>query len=240
VTSVVFVTPAFQRLELTAICLEQRSRVIDHLVEQGIEAQCVVIADDENLDVARAFGFDIVEQNNEYLGRKFNDGMQWAGEHGADWIVPIGSDSWIDPQYFLPLPDPPETRTSALYCAVTDSRLAELRSQDRKGIGPYMFHRSLLETCGFRPASDTLHKSIDRSTVQGINQQINWVENNLHPFQYIGFRGIPHLTPYDLLVEKLGVREHTDPWTILSGYYPTDLVTRVRRVLTMQYEAVNG
>jgi len=240
VTSVCFVTPAWGRFDLTEVCAWQRVNVIRTLAEHGIEAYAVYIADDANLDIALGCGFETVEQNNDFLGRKFNDGMQWAGEQGYDWIVPIGSDSWIDPKYFLPLPDPSETRTSPLYCAVTDTRLAELRSHDAKGIGPYMFHRSLLESCGFRPASDTLHKSIDRSTIAGINAPINWVEHNLHPFQYVGFRGFPHLTPYDLLVEKLGVREHSDPWTILSGYYPTDLVTRVRRVLTMQYEAVNG
>lgn len=236
--SVWFVTPAWQRFALTAICLEQRKRVIERLAAHQIEARCVVIADDQNLDTARALGFDTVERDNEFLGRRFNDGMQYAGEHGAEWIVPIGSDSWIDPAYFLPLPNSDQTRTSPLYSAVTATHIAELRAKDAKGVGPYMFHRSLLEGCGFRPANDLLHRSIDRSTVAGINQPINWVEYNLHPYQYVGFRGFPHISPYNLLVEKLGVAEHEHPWIVLSAYYPDDLVSRVAKVLTAEYEAL--
>ena len=102
-----FVTPAWQRYELTAVCLRQRQWVIEQLADHGIEARCVVVADDENLDIARALGFDVVEQRNDRgLGRKFNDGYEHAARAGATWIVPIGSDSWIDPRYFLPAPAP--------------------------------------------------------------------------------------------------------------------------------------
>lgn len=237
-TKLVFVTPAWQRYDLTAVCLEQRKRVCDDLKAQGIEATCVVVTDDANMVVARTLGFEAFEQDNRWLGRKFNDGMECAARLGADWIVPIGSDSWIDPNYFIPLPDPSETRTSSNYCAVTDTKLGELRSRDTKGIGPYMFHRSLLEGCRFRPAADTLNRSIDRSTIQGITAPIHWVERSLHPFQYVGFRGFPTISPYEVLFDKLGVREYEEPWHILSEYYPVDLVHQVRHVLKEQY--ING
>ena len=51
-----FITPAFRRYELTAVCLEQHQRVIDELAKSGIEAHQVVVADDENLDIARSRG----------------------------------------------------------------------------------------------------------------------------------------------------------------------------------------
>lgn len=224
-----FVTPAFQRVELTAICLEQRRLVIDALGKAGVEAHQVVIADDENLDVARSFGFDVVERDNEWLGRKFNDGMEYAGKHGAEWIVPIGSDSWIDPAYFLPLPHPGDTRSSSAYCVVEAERMAELRV-GRNGAGPYMFNRRILAPSGFRPAADELHKGIDHSTVGGIKRPIRWQLRTLHPFQYIGFRGMPHITGYDQLMHRWGVAEH-EPWAILAEYYPADLVDRARLVM---------
>lgn len=223
-----FVTPAWGRYELTAVCLEQRKLVIDHLATEGLEAHCVVIADDENLDTARAIGFDTVEQNNDGLGRRFNDGMQYAGEHGAEWIVPIGSDSWIDPAYFLPLPH--NTRTSGMYAAVAADRMA-LLDVGGNGAGPYMFHRSLLEGCGFRPAEDHLKRNIDSSTIRGIGRPITWERRDLHSMQYIGFRGVPHITRYEDLKNIWGVSEVHDPLTALSEHYPADLVSRAMATL---------
>lgn len=231
-TTVWFVTPAWRRYDLSAVCFDQRVRVIEALAAQGVEAHCVVVADDENLDLARARGFHVVEQDNEWLGRKFNDGMEYAGKQRADWIVPIGSDSWIDPAYFLPLPSPLETRTSPNYCAVTGDRLAELSVGRAKGAGPYMFHRTLLARRNFRPSRDKLTRGIDSSTVQGLAASLRWRRRILHPYQYIGFRGTPHITAYQRLVELWGVREHTDPWAILERHYPGDLVARARAVMT--------
>ena len=231
-----FVTPAYRRFALSAVCFDQRKHVIDTLAEAGIEARCVVIADDENLDLARERGFDVIRRDNNYLGRKFNDGIQHAGKAGAEWIVPIGSDSWIDPAYFLGL-HTGFVRTSRTYCAVTGDRLAELSVRDGKGAGPYVFHRSLLVSSGFRPADDLLRKNIDGSTVRGIvrstGRTIPWSPSfDRHPYQYIGFRGTPTLTPYHRLTARWGVRERADPWAILARHYPPELVERVRGVMS--------
>lgn len=222
-----FVTPAWGRFALSNVCFEQRRRVIETLAAAGVEARCVVVADDENLDLARACGFDVVEQSNEWLGRKFNDGMEYAGEHGADWIVPIGSDSWIDPAYFLPLPER-GTRTSPAYCVVERNRMAELMVRDAKGAGPYMFPRALLAP-SFRPAVDELHRGIDASTVRGLEP--DWQPRTLHPFQYVGFRGTPHLSSYGYLRGHHGVREHRAPWDVLARHYPPELVRQARAAL---------
>jgi len=125
-TAVWFMSPAWQRFELSAVCFEQRRRSMDVLEAAGIEARCVIVADDENLDIARGLGFDVVEQDNEWLGRKVNDGFEYAFKHGADYIVPIGSDSWLDPEFLLPLHSPRVVRTSRFYAPVEIDRLAEL------------------------------------------------------------------------------------------------------------------
>lgn len=222
-----FVTPAWQRYKLSAVCFEQRRRVIDELAGHKIEARCVVVGDDHNLDLAASFGFDVVEQNNDWLGRKFNDGIEYAARHGAEWIVPIGSDSWIDPAYFLPLPDHTLTRSSAMYAAVTQDRIGYLNVANPKNpAGPHMIHRSRLPE-SLRPARDELNRFIDSSTLNGL-RRVEWEFRNLHPLQYIGFRGHPHLTPYDRLWKAWGVRESADPWTELATVYPQELVDRVR------------
>lgn len=239
-----FVTPAWQRYELTAVCLEQRRRVIEDLGKAGIEAHQVVVADDENLDIARSVGAHVVEapnfdrRRNSLVGRKFNQGNAYAGEHGAEWIVQIGSDSWIDPAYFLPLVDPHLTLTSPAYCAVQSDRIAELSVAPDKlehSAGPYVFHRSLLEPSGFRPAQDISNQT-DTDTITGIEATagpITWEVRTLHPFQYVGFRMVPMMTQYRSLGGWV-VAEHMDPWPILAQYYPADLVERARVVMASQ------
>ena len=233
--SVWFVTPAHQRVELTAVCLEQRVLVREELAKLGVEAHCVVIADDENLDVARALGMHTVERDNTFLSRKFNDGEEYAGRRGAEWIVPLGSDAFVDPAYFLPLPQPRHTRTSAMYAPVEVDRLAELKV-GRIGAGPHMFHRSLMEPVGFRPLPETLNKNCDYNTVVGFRRPLTWEWRDVHPLQNIGFRYHPLITSYAGMWRKWGVVERTDPWQRLAAVYPPDLVERARLLMERQAE----
>lgn len=227
-----FVTPAWRRYELTRVCLEQRQRVIAHLRRNLIDARCVVIADDENLDIARSFGFDTVEQNNDGLGRKWNDGIKYAANHGAEWIVPIGSDSWIDPWYFIPLPDPSVARTSGLYCAVTHEKVGVCNvTNPRLSAGPYVFHRSLLEPSGFRPTDDNNSTNTDHSMLAGIGRtRIRWEHRDLHSLQYVGFRGEPHMTSYASLMRHWGIDELRPE--VLKNRYPSSLVDRAIAAIT--------
>lgn len=228
--SVWFITPAWGRYELTAVCLEQRKRVIDQLTAHGVEAQCVVVADDENLDIARGLGFHTFERDNEWLGRRFNDGMEYAGKQGADWIVPIGSDSWIHPDYLLPLPPAGQSRTSQNYAVVESDRMAYLQVGMKNPAGPHMLHRSTFPD-GFRPAKDELHRYIDSSTLNGLHG-LSWEVRNIQGLQYIGFRGTPHLSPYERLWKAWGIVETTDPWGELAEVYPPDLVERAQACLS--------
>lgn len=229
--SVWFVTPAFRRYEVSALCLEQRRWVIDRLAESGIAAQCVVVADDENLDIARSFGFATVERDNEWLGRRFNDGIEYAATHGAEWIVPIGSDSWIAPAYLDPLPDPKLTRTATRYALASRQALAELEVGGN-GVGPYMIHRRRLPKSR-RPAVDELSRGIDGSTLAGL-RNLRWEVRDLHPLQYVALRSTdPQLNPYKHLVKRFGVREYRGGrWERLAKVYPPDLVQRTRILLT--------
>lgn len=232
-----FVTPAFRRFEMTAICLEQRNRVIAYLAARGVEAHQVVIADDENLDIARAAGADVIEMDNSLLGRKWNAGTKHAAEQGAEWLVQIGSDSWIDPGYFLPLTPRRFTLTSTAYCAVTADRLGEMCVSPRNmrhSAGPYVFHRSIMAPSGFAPCDED-SRMTDTSTISGIERTcrfpINWQTRRVHRFQYVGFRVEPLMTTYASL-RRWMVREHADPWAILGHHYPADLVDRARKVMT--------
>ncbi len=231
-SSVWFVTPAWQRVELTRICLEQRRQVIDQLAKWGHEAYCVVVADDENAGTARELGFSVVETPNDWLGRKFNDGMQYAVDHGAIWVVPIGSDSWIDPWYFRELPPDRSdvVRTSEMYAPVTEHTVAICRVAGTNPAGPHMFHRDLLAKAGSRPMPDRIHKHTDSNTIRALSP-FRWELQTVHPLQYIGFRAVPFITRYEDLWQRWGVVEYEDPWARLAKHYPADLVERAQAAM---------
>jgi hypothetical protein len=234
-----FITPAWGRYEIVSVCLEQRRRAIEELAKGGIEAHQVVIADDDNLDIARAVGADVVECPNfedghPILGRKWNLGMQHAAKKGADWFVQIGSDSWVDPAFFMPLVAPRYTLTSPAYCAVTTQMMAQLSVSPRDlqhSAGPYVFHRSLLTGSNFAPCEERSVMT-DTSTVQGIEKtaRIRWLLRTRHPFQYVGFRVEPLMTSYRALAQRWLVHE-IEPWGRLKQFYPWDLVEAARKVM---------
>lgn len=229
-----FVTPAYSRFELAAVCFDQWQQIAASLAAHDIELRVVVVADDENLDLARARGFDTLERDNEWLGQRFNDGIEYACTHGADWIAPVGSDSWLDPEYFLPLPEVGLSRRGRYLAVVRRDSLAELWVT-HIGVSPYVYHRSLLEAVGFRPLEDRISKGCDTSTIVGIEyalqRRIDWEEKNLHQYQHISFRGTPHLTKYGRLWAAYGQRELYRPWDVLAEHYPFELVDRARQAL---------
>jgi hypothetical protein len=235
--SVWFVTPAWQRFELTRVVLEQRRRVVDFLAERHVEASCVVVADDANADTAEELGFDTVRVPNYALGRRFNDGIEYAAQHGADWIVPIGSDSFLDPAYVYPLPEPGMMRTSRLYAIAEPGRLGQLRIRSSPGVGPYMIPRTHLPP-SLRPAGDWKKKGVDSSTLRGLRRGLRHEFVDLHPWQYVGFRSQPQMNSYDKLYGRLGVAEEHEVAERLGEYYPPSLVDRALTACGQGVEAV--
>jgi glycosyltransferase involved in cell wall biosynthesis len=226
--SVWFVTPAYRRYALSAVCFEQRRQVIDELSSRGIEAKCVVIADDDNVELAKKQGFDVVRRDNRWLGRRFNDGIEHALTRGAGWIVPIGSDDWIDPDYFFPLPED-AARTSHFYAPVEADRLLQVTTQAVEGIGPRMFPRSAFTSA--RPCEEKIRRGVDRSLLRAIGD-ISWEYRDIHPLQYVGFRGDRHITLYAKIRAAQGGEESMQPWTLLATQFPADLVEQARLAMT--------
>lgn len=229
-SSLWLVTPAYRRYDLSEVCFQQHQQVLDVLRAVGIDAQQVVVADDANLEIARALDFATVEQNNTWLGRKFNDGIEYAVRQGADWVVPIGSDSWIDPAYFLPLPDASLTRTGNRYTVVASDQFTALPV---RRVGPFMFHRTLLLPSGGRPAEDRIRRGADQSMLDGIGlRNIKWEARDMHPHQYVGFRGERLITPYASLTRQY--RVDPMPYSALEQalvpIYGADLVSALDNV----------
>lgn len=246
-----FVTPAHRRVSLTAVCLAQRARLIDELAAQGIEAHAVVVADDENADTAEALGLRVLRRPNYALGRKFNDGIEYAcRELEADYVCPIGSDQWVHLRFFDGLGAQDAIRSGRDYAIVSEDggRLAHLVCDYRGLVGPRVIPRALLAHCGFRPADDSAPRGIDNSTLRGIaaapafgrrgRPSAGRVEDiaieahdvpELGALRYVDFKSCDvQMNGYVSLRDRFGVREDDDPWATLASAYPADLVERMR------------
>lgn len=235
-----FVTPAFERADLSAVCFAHRAWAIRELRAAGIDAHCVVITGrrDPNHELALAHGFQVELRDNEFLGRKWNDGYQAAAEAGAEWVVPMGSDSWIHPSFFANLPDRPGRRdavTGRRYAVVHEDggRLAHLEITACGGVGPNVLPTPLLEPVGYRPVREQIQRGCDGSLIAAVERRgrLRWQWVDVAPLQYVGFRTHgAQLNPYETLASKYATGESDSPWEDLAEEHPADLVEQAQRV----------
>lgn len=227
-----FLVPAHGRVALTEVCLRQLARTCQTLTENGLQASAVVVADDENLETAKALGFGTVKRQNTPLGRKWNDAFHLAGLAGVDYFVPMGSDDWIDANLLLTgeLPGPAEIRCCHQSTVVSEdrTRLARLRFPPtyEGGDGIRIYPRGLLEPLGFRPADEDRPRAIDTNILMRVTQSLGrrprLVYHDLHALQIVDFKSETQLNSYDacLFDARFGIDESTDVWAELAEFYP--------------------
>lgn len=214
----------------------------------------MVVADDENLDIAREFGFHTVERDNRWLGRKFNDGIEYACRRGnADYVVLIGSDDWMHVDLFdrlpLPMADPPSLDEiarvgSAVWrltaevvtgreIAIVDlpgGRLRRCYSRGRYGVIPWVIHRKALEPSWYRPIQEQLEKGIDGSLIAGLGARPTWVFTDPHDLCRVDFKSNVNLNSFEQITSGVGYgNEEPDPWSVLATRYPQHLADLARR-----------
>lgn len=236
-----FITPAFRRFELTALCLDQRRLACDELANHGIAANCVVIADDENLELARERGFHTVEKPNKWLGLKFSVGHIYALRQGATHVMPIGSDSWMAPELI--------TKMAFAKDALGGTRrLSSLRADGRErldlvieyGIGfgvASLYPREAIAHERY-PVAPNINRGCDTSlynrTARSLGFPTEIVEH--HALEYTDFKS------YDVQTTnwtKLRDRHFSTAERVSHGdaaideleeLYPADLVARLREL----------
>lgn len=225
--SLLFITPAWQRFELTRLCMWQRRQACDSLLEAGVDATCVVIADDENLEIAREYGFETVESPNDFLSRRFNDGYEFAGKNGFDYCAAIGSDSWIDPKLLEVLPNG-QMQTTRNYGLLnkTGDRIAQIRLKTMYGFSLFVLPTKLLAPLKFRPGPENLAKGCDGALYKGLfgNRPPTFVLRELSPLDVVAFRSEIQITPYERLVTRHRAREYPNPFERLKSVYSEDVV----------------
>lgn len=232
-----FVMPAHGRLELTRLCLAHLRVTCNHLTDfAGIDATCVVVADDENLESAREYGFWAVEQENVPLGRKFNDGIELAAQQGAGYVTPFGSDNWVDWSAFAELPEDGTVisrRRSAIVHEHGD-RMCLINVRYDGGDGLRTFPTSLFARCAHRPAADFARRAVDTSIIERLRRFTGWrrqfVYRDHHELQIVGWqspRG-EQLNDYNDLKTAFGERESQHPFRDLALRYDREHLDAMR------------
>ena len=236
-TSLFFVVPAHGRLEKTRVCLRQLRRTCDALIEMGIAAAAAVVAQDDNLATARECGFWAVRQDNYPLGRKWNDGYQCALQEGADYVVPLGSDDWIDPILFTDLPGPTELRCSRLSSVVSENgqRISPLKVWYDGGDGVRVMPRNLLERLNGRPVEEGRDRAIDTSILRNLQRLHGGSMPPLRyfdasPWQIVDWKtASDQLNTYEACV-AFRYEAEQDTWETLKDRYPDVALEEMRAV----------
>lgn len=232
-----FIVPAHGRVSLSAICLRQLRRTCDALTAEGIEATSVVIADDENLDTARALGFATIERDNQFTSRKYNDGIQLACDQElnprpVDYVVPCGSDDWVDWRLFTELPD---WRTLVGWQRLSFVRPDGLEMVQRfvnvrGGCGIRIYPRQIMETLDYRPADEDRYRACDTSIITNLyrRQQFHIEHRDLDPRQIVDWKSSDlQLNPYDSLTFHRTFANPQDPFEALADLYPAEALAEM-------------
>lgn len=239
-----FIVPAHGRFDLARACLRNLRRTCDVLTAGGIEASAVVIGDDENVDLAHELEFGTIHESQGALGRRWNHGYQLACDPAynprpVDYVVPFGSDDWVDPELILSAPRSQTHLTCFRRCAFVREdgrRLARLSIGYPGGIGVRIIPRSFIEKAGYRPADEHKRRALDTSTLRGLTQA-NYgrtpeiVYHDLHDLQIVDFKsGAGQLNSYKACLRFTHARESEDVFGELAEHFPDAAIAEMRTV----------
>ncbi len=229
--------PVSGRQQLTQICLRQLRRTCDSLTENGIEATAVVVGDDDSIGVAADLGFATVIRDNQFVSRKFNDGIQLACDptvnpRPAEFVMPIGSDDWIDwriiREPILPEHDEIVGFQHISFVRGDGREITKTYLNVTGGCGMRLYPRQLLEPLGYRPAADDLYRGCDTSILTRVriaNQQNVKVMNvDIDPRQIVDWKTPgAQLNDYDKVLRRHSDGEATDdPFVELEPFFPAE------------------
>lgn len=234
-----FVMPVHGRQRLAQICMRQLRWTCDELGYRGVHASAVIVGDDDNLDTARDLGFGTVVRDNEFTSRKFNDGIELAcspryNPEAADYVVPVGSDDWVHPNLFNPLP-PADTMYAFQRMSFVREDGRELTVRHLRvegGCGIRIYPRQVMEPLGYRPADEHRRRACDTSILSWLKTEdaLRTVEHRVSsPLWIVDWKSPGNqLNPYGTVDARHPAEMKADPFEALQGVYPDDSLDDMR------------
>lgn len=235
---------AWRRFDVTRLVLTQRQRLCEELAARGIQATSLIVADDENLDIAREFGAVTIEAPNEWLGRKCNAALRYAADR-ADWVVWVGSDDWIHRDAFAPLIVPPETGPAMIIRGgrltmvdLATGQLQRMNPPSSYGAIPWLIESRLIRaTRKDSPIRPDLARGLDGSLIRGLRRSpitFELVLDDPHEFRCVDFKSSLNLSPFEPAAATYGIGEPEPAWQTLADWFPADLVDQARTLSDAQ------
>jgi hypothetical protein len=157
----------------------------------------------------------------------------------VDYVVPCGSDDWVDHRLFLELP-PPDT----IYCF---QRLSFVRPDGREmvqrfinvrgGCGIRIYPRDIFAPLHYRPADEDRKRACDTSIITNLWRAVRpRIEHrDLDPKQIVDWKSTDiQLNPYESLTFHRTFANPQDPFEALAGLYPDEAL----REMAQHYQRV--
>jgi hypothetical protein len=173
-----------------------------------------------------------------HVSRKFNAGIQAAldqrhNPYPADYVVPCGSDDWIDHRLLLKLPG-----RHSIMCF---QRMSFVREDGREmtakflnyqgGCGIRVYPREVMGRLGYRPADEDRARGCDTSILTNLSmeyerqhtRQLKIVHADCDPRQIVDWKSTSvQLNRYHDLRRHKTVGPPTDPFEALADIFPAE------------------
>lgn len=235
--SVWLVSPAYGRFAVTRLALAQRAHLATVLATRGVDCQSVIIADDENLEIAREYGMRTLELSNDGLGRRFNAGFEFAAGEGADWLVHIGSDDWLHPDAFAPITNGHAKQdriiagTRIAFVDLLSGVMRPVMLNGPHGVIPWIVPRAMMAKAAFRPIREERMRGIDGFLIRGLKAKtrVQWLFHDASDYARVDFKSNVGINTYATLPSSFSRGPKLDPWPLLAEHYPAELVDLARR-----------
>lgn len=239
-TTACIVSAARRRFDVTRLVLRQRQRLCAELAARGVQATSLIVADDENLDIAREHGCETLEHPNDPLGAKCNAGLLHAARL-ADWVVWVGSDDWIHPDAFDPITarEPAESAFPIVVGAtlvmvdVTTGQLQRIHKASKFGGIPWLIDSRLLHTSQ-GPIRPDLPSGMDGALIRGLRRtqtQFRIETHEMHDFRCVDFKTPENLSNFRGVQRNLGFGEVEPAAPALRDWFPADLVDQAEQLM---------
>jgi hypothetical protein len=160
--------------------------------------------------------------------------QDWDPQRAADYVVPCGSDDWVDYRLFLDLPD---SRTVLGFQHISFVREdgQELTSRFLNypgGAGIRVYPSSLMRRVGYRPADEDRKRACDTSILTNVIQatpRLTIMHGMSDPRQIVDWKSSAdeQVNPYESLKAHRAVATG-DPFVELADWYPAEALREMQ------------
>jgi hypothetical protein len=243
--SLAFIVPVHGRLALAAICLRQLRRTCDALIDEGVNARAIVISDTHTIRYKikpLELGFATIERDNGFTSRRFNDGIQLACDprfnpNPVDYVVPCGSDDWVDHRLFLePLPRPDTIQGFQWMSFVRESgrEICATYLDYEGGSGIRIIPRELVEPLGCRPADEDRERGCDTSILRNLREhhgdRLHVKHFEASPYWIVDWKSRgSQLNSYEQVTRLRRSEVKGDPFEELVGFYADEALEEMEQ-----------